>query len=560
MATRDGTILRSDIFRPRTSGTAPALLFRTPYDKKRTDAGREVYRPIAVSAAARGYIVVLQDVRGRHRSDGQFVPFFSIGHTEGDDGYDAVEWVAGLPGCNGRVGTFGDSYGAWLQWELARHQPPHLVAMFPSGLPARALDFPVLRIGRRILWLIARMAPDTRSRGEVALPGPTTPEEAYQLWEEVERGKWYWFLPFRELPREALGGLADPFYELLDRMPVDYLSPQRDHRSVHTPVLHLSGWFDIDVGGSIDHYQGMVEAGGSVAARLNQRLIIGPWTHMDPFYELPQRLGAMDFGPAASLDYVDVLTDWFDRWLKEPALPSLDQPPIRIFVMGRNRWREEQEWPPTGARQQSLYFDSGGQANSVRGNGILDDRPGDGPPDEYTYDPRDPVMSLYDKDAYYAPLDQQPLAHRHDIVVYSTQHLTKELQVIGPVTVELWASSTARDTDFTAKLVDEQPNGQAIGLSTGIVRARYRNGTSTPTLIQPGEAVKYTINLEPTAYVFKAGHRVRIDIASSDFPDYDRNHNTGGNDYYESRLVAARQTILHSATYPSRVVLPVVDS
>ena len=552
---RDGVTLRADVYRPDADTPLPGLLLRTPYDKRRSDFGRETFRPVARAAADAGYVVAVQDVRGRFASEGTFVPFFAPGHREDLDGYDSVEWLAALPCCDGRVGTFGDSYGAWLQWELARAKPPSLVAMMPSGLPATALDHPILRVGRRVLWCIARMAPDTRTRGDGGPEGPTTADDAYTQWEEHERGKWYWFLPWRELPERALGGLASHFHALLDRMPVDYLEPQRDWSAVDVPALHLTGWFDIDVAGSIAHYTGMVEHAGSARARANQRLVIGPWTHMDPFYELPSTLGELDFGPQAARDYVGLLVDWFDRQFggEEP------ENGISYFVMGANAWRHCEAWPPPGVGELALHLDSTTGANTGWGDGRLVPEPVVGsPPDTFAYDPRDPVMSIYDKDAYYAPLDQAPLDHRHDVLVYRSEPLEGPVEVVGPVRVELWATSSAVDTDFSARLADEDPDGRALGISSGLVRARYRDGVDDPALLEPGTPYRFTIDLEPTAYRYEAGHRIRLQIAGSDFPDYDRNHNTGGDDLRESRLVTAHQTVFHDDVRPSRLVLSVV--
>lgn len=560
ISVRDGTVLKADVYRPEAPGQFPGLLFRTPYDKKRSDYGRETYVPVGREAAKHGYVVVMQDVRGRFASDGEYYPFFAYNRVlDAEDGYDTVEWMASLPYCDGRVGTFGDSYGAWTQWELARLRPPHLAAMFPSGMPATALDYPILRVARRVLWIIGRMAPETRLRAGELVGGPLTAEEAYHIWENVERGKWYWFLPWKDLPTDVLGGLAPYFYELLDRMPVDYVARQREHRKIAVPALHLTGWFDISVGGSIQHYIGMVRNGMTERARNNQKLIIGPWTHMDPYYDLPREIGDIDFGPEAAGDYISILVRWFDYWLKGVDNGLMDEPPIKLFIMGDNVWRQENEWPLARTAYTDYYFRSDGSANTPSGDGILSTTPpGDEPPDSYVYDPRDPVMSIFNKNAYYEPRDQKSLDHRPDVLVYASEPLAADVEATGPITVELWAASTAADTDFTAKLVDVYPNGRAIGICTGIIRAQYRNSTETPSLIKPGETYKYTIDLEPTGHVFKAGHRIRVDISSSDFPDYDRNHNTGLNYYEDAHLVAAEQTIFHDSEHPSKLILPVI--
>ena len=556
---RDGTLLRADIYRPDAPGQFPGLLFRTPYDKRRSDYGRETYIPIGREAANRGYAVVMQDVRGRFESGGEFYPFFSHDQVvDAEDGFDTVEWIASLPFCDGKVGTFGDSYGAWTQWELARLRPPHLVTMLPSGMPATALDYPILRV-RRVLWLIYRMAPETRRRSGALSAGPQTAHEAYSIWEPIERDKWLWFLPWKDLPSDASGQLSHYFREFLDRMPVDYLSQQRQHSQIVTPALHLTGWFDISVSGSIQHYTGMINNGKSEHARKNQRLVVGPWAHMDPYYDLPRRTGDLDFGVEASVDYVSLLIRWCDHWLKAIDNGSLDEPPIKLFIMGENIWRFENEWPLARTEYTDFYLSSGGAANTPDGDGSLTATPPDDEAtDTYVYDPRDPVMSTLSKGAYFEPRDQKSLAYRSDVLVYVTEPMSQDVEVTGRIIVKLWAASTAVDVDFTAKLVDVYPDGVAIGLCSGIVRARYRESIEVPTLIVPGEVYQYTIQLEPTANVFMAGHRIRLDISSSDFPNYDRNHNTGEDCYENTHLLAAKQTIFHNAAYPSIITLPIV--
>ena len=556
---RDETILRADIFRPAAAGRFPGLLFRTPYDKRRSDHGRETYIPVGRAAARQGYVVALQDIRGRFASDGEFFPFFAYDRVlDAADGYDTVEWLAALPHCDGKVGTFGDSYGGWAQWELARLRPPHLVAMFPSGMPATAIDYPILRV-RRVLWLICRMAPEALRRARGATPGPHTAQEAYAVLEEVERDKWYWFLPWRDLPPHVLGDLTPFFTELLGRIPVDYVAPQRAYDQIETPMLHLTGWFDISPGGSIEHFTGMRSEARTAHARRNQRLIVGPWTHMDPYYDLPGKCGELDFGAAAADDYIGLLTRWFDHWLKgaEPGL--MDEPPIQLFVMGDNVWRAENEWPLARTVYMDYFLHSQGAANTPAGDGALSrNRPGDEPPDRYTYDPRDPVMSTFSRGAYSEPRDQGALAYRRDNLVYLSESLTEDLEATGNITVQLYATSTAPDTDFTAKVCDVFPDGRAIGLCSGIVRARYRDSTATPSQLARGEIYEYTIRLEPTAYVFKAGHRLRVDIASSDFPNFDRNHNTGADPYQDALLQPAHQTIYHDQRHVSRLIVPII--
>jgi len=295
--------------------------------------------------------------------------------------------------------------------------------------------------------------------------------------------------------------------------------------------------------------------GMTAHTRQNQKLMVGPWPHG----YTDRKTGDVDFGPDAAVDYVELMVRWFSYWLKGIDNGIMSEPPVKIFVMGENVWREEDDWPLARALYTDYYFHSGGFANTPRGDGTLGQMPpGDEPTDSYAYDPRDPVMTNYIQEVNTEPRDQRVLGYRHDVLVYATDPLLQDVEVTGYPVVKLWASSTARDTDFTAKLVDVHPNGFAQNLCYGIVRARYRQSMSKPTLIRPGKVYEYTIRLQPTSNLFKAGHRIRIDISSSDFPNFDRNHNTGGDDYAEATLLKARQTVYHDGKHPSRIILPIV--
>jgi putative CocE/NonD family hydrolase len=275
--------------------------------------------------------------------------------------------------------------------------------------------------------------------------------------------------------------------------------------------------------------------------------------------DLEPQVGEIDFGPEARLDYHDLLIQWFDYWLKGIDNGIMDEPPIRLFVMGENTWRFENEWPLTRTLHTEYYMHSDGGANTPQGDGSLStSAPGEEPSDVYTYDPRDPVMSLCTPHVHPAPYDQRPLDDRRDILVYTSAPLEQDMEVTGSVTVKLWAASTAPDTDFTAKLVDVYPDGHAVNICDGIIRARYRESYTESSLITPGRVYEYTIKTKHTSNLFKKGHRIRVDVSSSNFPLFDRNHNTGREFYNDAELVTAHQTIYHSAQYPSRVILPVI--
>ncbi|MEM9682607.1 MAG: CocE/NonD family hydrolase [Pseudomonadota bacterium] len=555
-AMRDGVTLRADIYRPKAEGDFPVLLCRTPYGKTR----RGMHGEIGNEMASRGYMVVYQDVRGRYDSEGE--PLLHMGSDPRNpcilDGYDTVEWCAALPGSTGKVGTFGNSYCGMTQWEMAPTRPPHLACMFAQGVVANHLDrhmSGVIRLGRRMTWTINTISPDMARRLQV--PGaPKTPEEADELWDSRDRSKWLWYLPLSEIPKSAMPGMHDYWQRLLRDTVRDHFAHEARHKDVDVPVLSGTGWYDQQLG-TIKQFAGMRKNGMTEAARASQRLIVGPWGHTT--LALHRKVGELDFGPAAEWNYYEMADAWFGKWLKGERTEADEWAPAQIFVMGRNDWRHDDQWPPAGMTPTPWYLHSGGGANLNTGDGVLSPMPpADDPPDAYDYDPRDPVMTIYTRDGQQVPMDQRRLDDRRDILRYTSAPLDAPLEVVGPVEVRLFASSSAPDTDFIAKLIDVHPDGFVQELCYGLVRARHRNGTDRTDLIEPGEVYEYTIKLNPTGNCFLPGHRIRLDIQSSDFPNFDRNHNTGGDDYRESTLATARQTVFHDGARPSHVLLPVI--
>ncbi len=520
---RDGVVLRADIARPKARGKFPVLLLRTPYGKS-----------VNAQLAAAGYVVIAQDMRGRYASEGTYTPKFMPGYRDAEDGYDTVEWAARLPYSTEKVGVFGISYPSWASWELAWTRPPHLAAMFNGGYATRLTDWElggVLRIGRVQQWLFGTLAPDLRRR--TGLGPPHTPEEARALFEK-DRQKPLWFLPQKGLPDEFVGGVQDIYTYWLDHHHEDIFKFSERHPRVDVPVLHITGWHDRLVL-TVDHFTGMQKNGRTEAARQAQRLVVGPWSHGS---NGPRQVGEMDFGKAAGVGFTALMIRWFDYWLKGIQNGMMRTAPVRYFLMGENRWREAKTWPLPEAQPRAYYFHSGGDANTPAGNGRLSRRaPGEEAPDGYHYDPRDPVMSLFYPSGQDAPYNQQQLAVRPE--------------------VRLFAASSARDTDFIVKLIDVSPDGFAHQVCYGIVRARFRESFDRPKLLRPGRVYEYSIQMLPTANLFQEGHRIRIDLSSSDFPNFDRNHNTGGDDYGEATLKVARQKVYHDAGRPSRVILPV---
>ncbi len=557
---RDGTTLRADVYLPAKSaessgdGTFPALMTRTPYDKR-----LERYIENGHKLAERGYAVVMQDVRGRHASDGEFRPgFYSAEHDDSEDGYDSVEWVAAQPWCDGGVGTFGASYDGWTQWELAHMRPPHLKAMMPSAIAANLLDRElsgVLRLGRVLSWTISNLSVDTARRAGLPFH-PESLDEARRLWVERDRSKWLWYLPLKEIPDEYMPNMGEHWRRWLDDHTGDHFGFEARHKEIDVPVLNVTGWYDQQIG-MTKHFTGMKENGPTEHTRANQHLIIGPWTHI--LTDMVRQVGDVDFGPEAVRDYYEIADQWYGRWLKGVDTAANEWPPIQLFTMGANAWRGENEWPLARTRYTEFYLHSGGKANTAGGDGQLSKTvPSQEPVDEYTYDPRDPVMTLFSPVGQQEPLDQRCLDGRHDVLCYTTPPLEEPLEVTGHIVVKLWIASSATDTDFVAKLQDVWPDGFTQELCHGIVRARYRDSYDNPSLLTPGEVYEMTIQVNPTSNLFRRGHRIRLDITSSDFPNFDRNHNTGGNDYAESTLLAAQQTVFHDAGRPSHVILPVI--
>ena len=471
-----------------------------------------------------GYIVVRQDARGRYASDGKWESFYRFDTHDAEDGYDTVEWAAKLPGSNGKVGTFGVSYNAFLQWRLAPLRPPSLVAMAARSIPPRLtqLEGPgTIRPGRRLNWFYAGMSPDMRLRS--GAEGPKTKAEAGKLWKDGEGERLLHFLPWLDLPKMVFEDEDDAVkawlraphrdpWQFVESLPRDQRAESR-HRRLVRPLQRRHR----------DASARCAAWAGREAARNGQRLIIGPWSHTG---HGSSKVGTVDFGKSAALDIAQTEIRWFDYWLKGKANGVNKDAPVRIFVMGANQWRDEQEWPPGRATPHTLYLHSDGKANTPAGDGRLAEEPPAAAHDTYRYDPHDPVPTLWSANMFTLPADQAPLAKRQDILVYQTEPLAAAMEVTGYPEVILHAASSAPDTDFFARLIDVAPDGTNRDIASGMVRARYRDGLDKPKLLKPGEVIEYRIKLRPTSNEFQPGHRIRLDITSSDFPNYDRNHNT----------------------------------
>jgi len=552
---RDGVVLRADVYRPDTTARLPALVERTPYSKNPGNQDN-IFRRLA----SHGFVVIVQDTRGRYTSDGVARP-----HDEGEDGYDTIEWAAQLPYVNGRVATFGGSYSATTQLLAAPLRPPHLSAIFPSSSYNSRYDM-VFQGGAFYLadglsWNLGQGA-DVRRRE--LQPGADR-DHAIGLTAAERRSladEWLWHVPLTSIDALEIQRVAPGYFEMLAHPSYDRYWETFDvearHAEFDVPALHLTGWDDTLLTGTIRNFAGLREHARSPRARESQRLIIGPWTHARPTLE-STTIGDVDFGPGAGLDLERLILDWFGYWLKDAPTGVLARAPVRIFVMGINTWRDEQRWPLARAVPTSFHLHSGGSANTLDGDGRLSEpAPGDQPPDRYTYDPKRPVPTGSRGGYSRTPADQRDVERRSDVLVYTSAPLLSPIEVTGPIEMRLWAASSATDTDFTAKLVDVLPDGTARMLADGILRARYRRGKTAPTLLTPGRAEEMVIDVGATSNVFAAGHRIRVEVSSSNFPRFDRNPNTGTSFGETAELRTADQTIYHDAQHPSRIVLPVV--
>lgn len=560
---RDGTVLRADVYRPAEDGRWPVLLVRTPYGKEILATAALTLDPIR--AAGGGYVVVIQDVRARWASDGDEFFFY---RDEAQDGYDTVAWASDMEHSDGTVGALGVSYMGGTTWLAATTGHPALRAIAPTQAPhdqfALLFRGGALLWGTLAMWSLVAIAPETiiRSKGGTPdfVPDLVRLVDDVDAFEDAVRHR-----PLREMPAARPEDAS--FLRFLDetlRHPVagafwEELSPAGRHGSVTAPALIVAGWHDLLLDADLAHFTAMRRTAGSAVARDRTRLVVGPWSH-GAFGSV---VGAVDYGFRASSMMIDLREDmtamhlrWFDRHLKGFANGMDEEAPVKLFVQGANRWRDEDAWPPARAVPTDWYLASKGRL----GLGVP---AADDVPDHYRYDPDDPCptlggSTLLPRTYTPGPVDQTPLTKRGDVLVYESEPLEHDLEVTGHVSAVLWAASNARDTDWIVKLCDVHPDGRILNVCDGVLRASYRFGPGRRELLQPGEVARYTIDMSATSQVFKAGHRIAVLVASSDFPRYDRNPNTGSLAIDDPGGVTANQTVFHDAGRPSHVVLPVV--
>lgn len=537
---RDGVELVADVYRPDAPGRFPALILRTPYSKRGMGEEKD-----SRWFAERGYVVVNQDVRGRYLSGGEFYAY----RNEPDDGYDTDEWVARQPWCNGKIGTLGGSYLGYTQLTQAIRGSRYLVSMATDVTSADVYHGwtyvdGAFHLGFTLEWGAGTMYGNRGQFGKadyMHLPIMTAdeafgePNAHYRDWLKHPRRN-------------------DPYW--------DGISFERETQRIAAPLLVATGWFDIFLRGALQDHVHIRKNGASELARHNKRMIIGPWTHFKTHGT--RTGGGIDFGPEAVLDGLKLYLAWHDRFLKGIDNGMDRKPPLTLFIMGENRWRYESEWPLARTQFTRYYIDSGGKANSARGDGRLSTGlPAGAESDRYLYDPASPVPTLGGNVCCTSvPLgmrDHRPIEEREDVLVYSTPPLAQAVEVTGPIRMKLYAATSARDTDWVARLLDVYPDGRVYNLQDGIVRARYRAGKEQPAaLLEPGRVYEYEIDMWATSNVFLPGHRIRLEITSSNFPRFDRNLNTGEDPATGTRMEKAEQTVYHSRRYPSHVILPVI--
>ncbi|MDQ2787569.1 MAG: CocE/NonD family hydrolase [Chloroflexota bacterium] len=565
MPMRDGTLLFADVYRPAGPGPYPTLLQRTPYDKQNVSS----YIGFVLRAASSGYAVVVQDVRGRFTSEGAFLAFVN----ERQDGYDTLEWLGAQPWCNGNIGMFGGSYVGLTQWQAAISGHPALKAIAPAITAADyhdgwAYQGGAFELGFNLSWTMSALAINTVLRTRKDDPAAEAVFQA--LLDGADN------LPeeFTRLPLAGHAILSEfaPYYDDWVNHPTDddfwtNLDVSTRHDALNVAALNIGGWYDIFQKGTIDNFTGM-RATAPTAVRERQRLLIGPWNHGGMTRGNP--IGAYDFGMRSTGGVIDAdgaQLRWFDRWLRGIENGVEREAPVRLFVMGGNQWRDEQEWPLARTDWQEWFLHSGGRANSLHGDGALNrESPAAEPPDAYVYNPRNPVPTLGGSLCCNAVFtmggayDQRSIEAREDVLVYTTPPLDQPVEVTGPVKLILCASSSAPDTDWTAKLVDVSPCGDARNLTDGILRARYRTSMRAGTPITPGDVIEYVVELWSTSNTFLVGHCIRLEVSSSNFPRFDRNPNTGELPGRSAEMVSALQTVFHSSDHPSRLVLPVIPT
>ncbi|HTZ31371.1 MAG TPA: CocE/NonD family hydrolase [Methylomirabilota bacterium] len=551
VAMRDGVVLRADVWLPKADGKFPTLVYRTPYGKQNAPKEWTTFD----AAVKHGYAVVIEDVRGRYASEGAFQPY----QNEGKDGYDTIEWAAKQTWSDGNVGTFGLSYPGAVQWLAAIESPPHLKAMVPAmtfSTPRNFFYSGGLFDGSWLEWIWMNIAPDARKKRD--LPGPRTGKEAAASW-KTEHVRMEGFLPLRDLP--DLKGVAPFYYEWLAHPPADswwdWAELRNKYDQVHCAVLNFSGWYDEAYGpdGATTNFNGLLAARKGEADP-RTKTMIGPWTHGA---QDTHKSGEREFGASAAIDYDALILRWMDHYLRGMDNGVERGKPVRIFVMGKNEWRDEDAWPVKRAKEKTFYLTAGSGHSTVGSlKGELAAK--STPESTFVSDPAHPVTDLYDA---YGAHDYRKLVGRADVQTFDTEPLKEDLEVTGPIQAEMYVSADVQDFDLWVRLLDVAPDGTAFNLMSpglDVLRASYRDETVEANLVETGKIYLLDLNRMLTSNVFLKGHRIRVQISGAFYPHFSRNLQTGRSEIVSSEMKAGRITIHHDAAHPSRIVLPVVPN
>ncbi len=537
---RDGVHISADIYLPDLSGAYPTVVIGTPYDNT-----MKSHVDMAAFFVSHDYAFIIYDVRGRYDSEGDFYPFFN----EGPDGYDLIEWAADQPWSDGKFGMMGGSYRGWIQWATAKEQSPHLTTIVPTATGGNWMkEFPFFN-GVPCLWMFGWLN-FVGSHTNQSLAGTTAD------WRRI-----YETVPIRDLP-EALGREMHVWKEWMshsdfDQFWRDISFTNEDYQKIGIPTLTITGYYDGDQPGAMNYYRGAVQRGPNPT---QQYMIMGPWDHAGTRF--PKKiLGGVDFTTISQLDMKYVHLAWFDRWLKEKQDAIKDWPLTKYYVMNQNKWITSDNHWPIEPERKSLYLGSDGAANTLYGDGKLVENQGRQGIDTYIYDPKNPSTPTESYDFYGSgeetPLDKRYLHRRDDHLVYTGEPLKNPVTVVGHPVAELYVSSDCPDTDFFVSLLDVHPDGRSVLVSEGLMRARYRNGLEKQEQLKKDTVYKVKIPMSETGNMFKPGHRLRLDITSSMFPRYGRNHNTGNPVDTDTELRVATNKIHHGATHNSRLLLPI---
>lgn len=536
----DGVRLSADIYRPVQSGSYPSILQHTPYNNKSSTTMEQAWEFVR-----RGYVYVTTDARGRYDSGGDFFPY----RFDGPDGNEMMTWIASQPWSDGRIATFGSSYSGKNQWLMAREANPHHTAIV-SGV-AGADEFHdgaryngVPKLDLRFTWLAGMY-------GRVNQP----------------RAGWDWSAAAWQLPLstmdQAVGRDLEPWRAYMEREYRDRefwrpLELRGSYQDFDIPSWSVTGWWDGQIRGAVQHHSESVRTGDPSS----HALVIGPWLHG---VNRDRQIGERDYGTEAIINLTGLRDEWLDHRLRDGPPPRM--PNVLYFVQGLNEWRSADAWPIPDTRYTEFFFESGGSANTLFGDGTLrTGEPGRGPPDEFAYDPRNPVPTLSSRTSgarggiLQGSVDNRVVQTRSDVLVYTSDVLNESIEVSGPVTAHVFFSTDVPDTDITVKLLDVTPDGRALNVTHGIARARYRNSYTEPSLLEPGQVYEIVVELYPTSIQFERGHRIRVEVSSSNFPNFSRNLNTGASSETTTGIQTATTQIHHSPDHPSHILLPVVHT